>query len=704
MSNIHSRRHVLRQASLAAGGLLAPPVEAAPAQKPSPQPLETRELDLCGEWHFQVDPSATGERERWFDPSHSAAACSPVTVPHTFQIVADLAEYRGISWYRREFSLPESWLRTVIRLEFEAVFHTARVWVNGTPAGEHLRKGYTAFTLDVTKLAHAGKPNLLVVQVDNSFNEHMLPRGRSSDWAHDGGIYRPVKLLSTGSVFIERLDVDASIDWSTRDARIQAKAYVRNAGAAAAKVDVSATIADASGNPVEHLQAGRATVIEPGQQALIPLSTTLTQPQLWHFDHPHLYTLMAETTGAETGHRQRATFGIRQLAVKGTTFLFNNEPVRLMGVERMAGSNPEYGMAEPSTWIEHDHRDLKELNCVFTRVHWPQDRRVLDYCDRNGILMQSEVPTWGPKTFKDMGAEPDADIMENGLQQLREMVARDRNHPCIVSWGLCNEIGGQNPPAYNFAKHMLEEAKRLDPARLCSYASNSLFHTQSKDVSGLMDFVECNEYYGSWHKGGPEDLSRTLDEIHTAFPDKPVVISEYGYCACTADRPEGDGHRRRVLNTQDVVLRNKPFVAGAIFFCYNDYRTHIGDTGTGVMKQRVHGVVDLYGDRKPSFKDLRIESSPIEKLTVTDKVNVIDVELSTRSTLPCYALRGYTLRAVYYGSAGIPVERKDVTLPDLKIGEGHKLSFKLSEPPQLRVKFDVLRPDGFSITTAEWRR
>ena len=86
------------------------------------------------------------------------------------------------------------------------------------------------------------------------------------------------------------------------------------------------------------------------------------------------------------------TFGVRKLEVKGSAFYLNGEQVRLMGVERMAGSNPEFGMAEPSRWITHDHDDLKHLNCVFTRVHWPQDTRVLDYCDRHGILMQSEIP------------------------------------------------------------------------------------------------------------------------------------------------------------------------------------------------------------------------------------------------------------------------------------------------------------------------
>jgi beta-galactosidase len=287
---------------------------------------------------------------------------------------------------------------------------------------------------------------------------------------------------------------------------------------------------------------------------------------------------------------------------------------------------------------------------------------------------------------------------------LREMIARDRNHPCVVAWGLCNEVGGQNPPAYQFAKHMLEEAKKLDPHRLCSYASNSLNETPERDAAGLMDFIETNEYFGSWAPGSAEEVGKHLDRLHAAFPEKPIVISEYGYCACTEDRPEGDDRRIEILRSHDAVIRSRDFVAGAIFFCYNDYRTHVGDRGTGALKQRVHGVVNVFGEKKTSYEVLREQCSPVESVSVENLLNTFQLKIKTRHDVPMYKLRGYKLRGTMYGQGNIPVEQKEVALPEIEPDAEIAIALTFSESvAPLAVKFDVLRPAGYSAYTRNWK-
>jgi beta-galactosidase len=717
-----SRRKFLAGSVGAVAGALAASNSWASAT--ASQPAITAVTSLCGDWFFRTDPDNRGTKSNWYDVNAPSEGWRKVTVPHTWQVETAFADYRGFAWYWRTFDLPGSDLpasqapavrqESVVRVEFEAVFHSATVWVNGQFAGEHARKGYTAFTLDVTNLLQWDRTNTIAVRVDNAFNDHMLPRGRSSDWANDGGIFRPAQLLVTPKTFIERIDVDAEPDFATGDGNLTITAHIRNSNAAPWTGKASFRIMEKEEESLAVFpdSPDKPFSIQSGAVETLTIKATLPKAKLWHFDHPHLYRLEFSISDDSTNHRFTTNFGVRKFEIRDGKFHLNGEPVRLMGVERMAGSNPEFGMAEPNDWIAHDHADMKHLNCVFTRVHWPQDKRVLDYCDRRGILMQTEIPAWGPDTFNGMTAEPDTDILENGVQQLREMIARDFNHPSVVVWGLCNEIGGQNPPAYQFAKRLLEEARRFDPSRLCSYASNSLDTNPERDVARLMDFIEANEYFGTWAPGSAADAARYLDEIHAAFPGKPIVVSEYGYCACTPDRPEGDEKRMEILRSHTAAIRSKDFVGGAIFFCYNDYRTHVGDRGVGALQQRVHGVVDLYAAQKPSYELLRHESSPIESLTVQPQLNkfpvpihvLMQVVIKVRRDLPACTLRGYKLRGLFFGAGNIPVERQEVDMPDAAPGSETKLELVFSQPePPLHVQIDVLRPTSFSAYSLDWK-
>ncbi len=688
----------------AAGALLASGACGGVSPAPPPDGPGTLIVALDGGWLFRIDPDKRGEALGWTTamPADNAG-WTRVSVPHTWQVSPGTADYLGQAWYAREFDVPEAWRGSIVRVEFQAAFHTADVWINGRPAGRHAGRGYTAFVLDLTPHLQFGRRNAIAVRIDNSFDAGMLPRGSSYDWAMDGGLTRPVALLVTPPAFIESVRVDALPDPGGRRASVRAAVEVRNSGERPADVAVGWRIVDeASGLAILEVRDAAEVTLRPGELQDVALpEAALERPRLWHFDRPNLYRF--EVLLSRDGrplHAAGTTFGVRRIEVRDAKFFLNDEPVRLMGVERMAGSHPHFGMAEPEAWIRHDHEDLKELNCVFTRTHWPQDRRVLDFCDRHGILVQLEVPSWGPDTFKGMAGEPAPEIMENGLAQLREMIRRDRNHPCVFSWGLCNEVDGQNPLARLFVRRMFVEAKRLDPLRPCTYASNSLQTTPERDVAGELDFVSWNEYYESWFGGTVESVRGNLAVIRAAFPGKPVVVSEYGYCACTADRPEDDARRAEILRTHDAVFREFPEIAGLIFFCYNDYRTHIGDQGLGVLKQRVHGVVDLYGARKPSFDALRRESSPIERLETKAGDGRIVAHILTRRTAPAYTLRGYALKATAYGNGGIPLEERTEPLPDLAPGAEASVTIGIGTRAARRLRIDVIRPTGYSAATA----
>jgi beta-galactosidase len=699
--HVQTRRKFIQ--AFSAGGLALLSAEQLESQKStaSGDRPASHSIPLRGGWEFRLDPNSSAEPS---DALEHAAGWNPVQIPHTWQSLGRSPEYSGVAWYRLRFEAPRNWTAQHVRIEFEAVNHTAHVFLNGKPAGEHVGKGYTAFTLDASPYLLFGKENILLVRVDNRPNDRMLPRNKSYDWADDGGIIRPANMLLTPRTFIERVDIDAEPDLTTGSAEIRIRAIVRNIIPQAQTVAIHATLRR-DGSPDEALHLGPVTsTVEPNGDRLIELGpATLQNAALWHFDHPHLYQASLELMSPSGSQELVEQFGIRKFEIRGSAFYLNGEKVSLIGVERMAGSHPELGFAETAEWIDSNHRDMKNLNCVFTRVHWPQDKRVLDFCDRHGILMQEEVPAWGPETFSKTSDEVQHALEQNGLEQLREMIHRDRNHPSIVAWGLCNEVDGKNPRTQQFARIVGAEARRLDPSRLQTYASNTLDNNPGADMAGEFDFISANEYYGSWAPGGPSDAEAYLEGIRKAFPGKPIVVSEYGWCECQPKITPGDENRVDIVNSHTEVFRKLPEIAGAIYFDYNDYRTLVGDKGAGALRQRVHGVVDLYGTKKPSFQALRLQASPVESAVVRKSgEGQYQIDIRMRQQLPGYILRGYSLRWLAFGYDDLPMDGEVTDLPEVHPGASQTCQAKLSASGITRVVVDLLRPTGFSAITVEY--
>jgi beta-galactosidase len=287
-----STRRKFLEGSVSVVGALASSTSARAQTRIESSVSET--ASLCGEWFFRTDSDDLGTQQKWYDTyaRSNDKDWRAVSVPHTWQVEDPLSGYRGVAWYCRHFDAPLAWQRCAVRVEFEAVFHTATVWVNGFPAGEHARKGYTAFTLDIAHLMRWGQPNTIAVQVNNAFNQNMLPRGQSSDWANDGGIFRPVHLLVTPKTFVERVDVDAVPDFKSGDGNLAIVARIRNTDAKTWRGKGSFRVVDEeTGLTVLADSQGSASSVNPNEAQSLAFQTILPKPKLWHFDHPSLYRL-----------------------------------------------------------------------------------------------------------------------------------------------------------------------------------------------------------------------------------------------------------------------------------------------------------------------------------------------------------------------------------------------------------------------------
>ena len=312
-----------RRGFLTGAGAVAALAGTTEARGETPAPYGNGAVPLDGAWLFRTDPQGRGELEGWHLAGNVTRGWSEVAVPHTWQVRPETAGYQGAAWYRRVFEAPAAWAAKAVRVEFEAVFHTATVWVNGRRVGQHTGKGYTAFECDINAALRPGA-NVIVVRADNSPNKDMLPRELSYDWTQDGGIIRPVRLLVTPPVYIERVDVDAVPDLAMRQARLNVRVVVRNRGSAPAQVRVGYGVTEDPGGALAlRRPAGAPVSVPAGGMREVALTDTLANARLWHFDHPYLYRLAASIDG----HDYETTFGVRSFEARGDGFYLNGERV-----------------------------------------------------------------------------------------------------------------------------------------------------------------------------------------------------------------------------------------------------------------------------------------------------------------------------------------------------------------------------------------
>lgn len=250
-----------------------------------------------------------------------------VTVPHTWNVNPEYETYSGIAWYSTTLCINE--IKDINVLHFEAVFHTAEIFVNGVLVFCHGHSGYTPFEVDITKNLKIGD-NIITVKCDNSFSCNVLPYKSHYDWSNDGGIIREVTFQQKNYFNIKRCIIKTDI-YSFNDSKCNATVSADIEFYKAVKNEVIIEITDKSGETIYNLQ----DKVKDGTYKLI---ADLKNVKLWDTQNPELYELSI--------NGEKYKFGIREIKVDGNKIILNGKETKLIGVEWMPGSHPDYGMAE----------------------------------------------------------------------------------------------------------------------------------------------------------------------------------------------------------------------------------------------------------------------------------------------------------------------------------------------------------------------
>jgi len=499
---------------------------------------ETRSIiDLCGIWNFKLD-SGNGFQEEWFNSSLKDTIS--MSVPASFNDIGVTAEIRnhvGWVWYERDFTMPNLLSSERIVLRFDSATHWAKVYVNGKLIMEH-KGGFTPFETELNAYLHAGK-NRLTVAVNNIVDETTLPMGSYSetevpgigkvaknspyfDFFNYAGLHRPVKIYTTPKVYLKDVTIVSELNLTTGIVRYE----VEVEGIA----QVKATVVDEAGVAV-----GEAT----GQSG----SISIADVKLWEPLNAYLYSLKLELLqDGQVIDVYEEPFGVRTVEVRDGKFLINNKPFYFKGFGKHEDT-PINGRGSNEASNVMDFNLMKWIGAnSFRTAHYPYSEEMMRLADREGIVVIDETPAVGlhlsfnvtPQRGPKRNTWEVLKTQEDHKDSIRELIARDKNHPCVVMWCIANEPASEEEGAVEYFKPLVELAKEIDPQKRPVTIVLIMMATPETDkVAEMVDVLCLNRYYGWYALGGEFESAKMalryeFNGWNKRCPGKPIMMTEYG--------------------------------------------------------------------------------------------------------------------------------------------------------------------------------
>ncbi|MGT2964505.1 beta-glucuronidase [Streptococcus acidominimus] len=548
-----------------------------------------RVQSLNGVWRFKQGSG---------DPQVALDNNEVMVVPTSFNDVLvdkEKRSYIGDSWYETDCVVPkvgdqEEWV-----LRFGSVTHHATVYVNGILLGEH-RGGFTPFELVVPARFYQEESIRLTVCVNNELNNRTLPVGNLMEEVQEDGSIR--KRMLENFDFYNYAGIHRNVHLFTRP-----KNHIRDIVITSQlSDDLSEASVEVMVETVEAVDTVRIQIFDEEKQEVAELENgrvTLKQPRLWEVLDAYLYTARVELwADGQLLDTYTEPFGIRSVTVKDGQFFINHKPFYFKG----------FGKHE-DTYINgrglNEAANLMDLNLLkaigansFRTSHYPYSEEMMRLADRMGIVVIDEVPAVG--LFQQFSAALDLmgenkerqntwEVMQTKAaheQVIDELIKRDKNHPSVVMWVVANEPASHETGARAYFKPLIERMRDSDPQRRPVTLVNIMVATPDKDeVMDLVDVISLNRYYGWYvHHGdlakAEQGLSAELKQWQDLYPDKPILVTEYGADTLPGlqsmwDIPYTESYQIDYYEMNHRVFDTVPNLVGEQVWNFADFETNV---------------------------------------------------------------------------------------------------------------------------------
>ncbi|MEA2354611.1 MAG: beta-galactosidase, partial [Solirubrobacteraceae bacterium] len=531
-----------------------------PAHQPAITEGPANRIALREGWVLVRDPANQGVRLGYPKGTFVGTAISVPHVANASPVTGNAGIknfYGSVAWYRTTFTVPTD---GVYAVRFESVNHRADVWLDGKKLGSPHVGTYLPFEMHF----HAAPgPHALVVRADWRDPTAQSLAGFHRTWFNFGGINGEVTVRPIGPSDLVNPTINTTLvpGSGSPTALVTVGVEVHN-NAPERTITPTGTLSD--GNGSTDLQFGPVTVAE-GKVAIAQAQVTIGKPSLWSPNDPHLYDLDLKI-GDETEYRLKV--GLRQVGSVGGHLTLNGAPLTLRGAsiqEDIRGHGDALTPADQDAIVN----ELKALGANATRSQHPLDLGLLEKLDAAGILVWQGV---GP-------VDPSGAWLSNtpALERLAEKRARvtirqAQTHPSIIAWNLANEVAG-NGHAGGQELYVNDTADWIhanDPGRLVAL---DIWGPHPPHVAGpIYDNVDAigETNYLGWYESPLVSqpvltglIRQRLDSLHATFPEKVLIVSEFGAEANYLNPPPNPGSygfQARLLATHIAVYRSLPYL------------------------------------------------------------------------------------------------------------------------------------------------